>query len=147
MKKIFVLFILAVAVFTASAQRWQNPPKDNTGRQLTFYTGSLTLANTDSIAPNASHSYFVCDTLKHAKTIIVKTINAKKWDEVTFEFLCDTLTAGRVVTFSTGNYPYTSTLWTTTSGNTITVKKQKRALVTFLFDGTRWTEQSRNIQY
>lgn len=148
MKKIFLIATLAIFTLTASAQRWAGAtPGDNTGRTLTF-TGSWTksLAATDSISPNASHSYYKFLPITGAKTLIIKSNQAQTFDEVTLEFTCDTLTAGRVVTFSTGTGKKTQ-LWSTTSGNSVTVKASKQVLITFIFEGTYWAEEKRSIQY
>jgi|SRR6185369_1859150 len=149
MKKLLFAALFAVSTLTVSAQRFSATGLSggNTGADLNYFSYTRTLASTDSIRPNAFRSYYTFDTLKAAKTLIIKTFSAKKFDEVSLEFKADTLTAGRVVTFSSGSSANSSLLWTTTSGNTITVKKQKSAIVVFMFDGTYWCEKSRSVQY
>jgi|GEM_PF-2368528 len=146
MKKIFLIATLAIFTLTASAQRWQNAPADNTGRNLTFLSITKSLSSTDSIKPCGSESFYKFNAITAAKTLIIKTTEAKLWDRVTVEFTCDTLTPGRVVTFSTGTGANINTLWTSSSGNTITVKTSKKAVVTFLYDGTAWSEEKRSVQ-
>lgn len=132
----------------------QTPPRfgttkyeDNTGRVLTY--GSKTgvvLANTDSITPSYFENYYQFAPLTAAKTLTIKTTFAKLWDKTVLEFISDTLTAGRVVTFQTTstNAPI---VVTTVSGNNITAKKSKRVIIVFVFDGTVWVEAYRAVQF
>ena len=142
-KTLLVLTFIMALAYSASAQRFGTGGKyeDNTARNLTYasLTG-VTLASTDSITPKTFESFYSFSALTAAKTLKGKTTNAKLWDKATLEFTCDTLTAGRIVTFSTG-------FVTTTSGNTMTVKKSKKALIVFLFDGVAWVEESRSVQF
>lgn len=151
MKKLFILFAISLIGLAASAQRFSVKTSsggaitgDNTGGALDFKSAAVTLGATDSIAPSAFHHYFAFSTLTQAKSIVIKKTFAKKWDEAILLFACDTLTAGRVVTFTSNTY---SPLWTTTSGGTITVKASKKAIVEFIYDGTKWCEKLRSIQY
>ncbi len=144
MKKIFLIALISFATLTASAQRWQNAPKDNTGRNLTFLSVTTkTLAATDSIKPCGSESFYRFTSILGNKTLTLKTTEAKLWDRVTLEFTSDSI---RVVTFGTGSGSG-SRLWTTVSGNTIATKADKKSLITFLYDGTYWCEERRSLQY
>lgn len=143
MKKIFLIATLAIFTLTASAQRWQNAPADNTGRNLTFLTVNKLLAANDSIKPCGSESFYKCTSILANKTLTIKTTEAKLWDRVTLQFTSDSI---RVVTFGTG-WSGGSRLWTTVSGNTIATKANKKSLITFLYDGTYWGEESRSLQY
>lgn len=141
MKKIFLIAVVSLLTITANAQRFSN----NSGYLPSSASYSVVFA-TDSISPNSGESFYQFGTLTAAKTITIKSNSAKKWDKVTIEFTCDTLTAGRVVTFNTGTNPK-ALLWTTSSGNTMTVKASKKALISFIFDGTYWCEDRRSVQY
>lgn len=139
--------LITAITLSVSAQRWSNAPGDNTGRQLTFADKTVTITGHDSITPGASYTYYNFSTLTSADTILIRQHSAKKYDKVILNFLCDTLTAGRVVTIvaaGTGGY---NKAWTTSSGNTMTVKKSKHAQWVFEFNGTYWGEVSRAIEY
>lgn len=155
MKKILILFIICLANISANAQRFSTTDLfgnvsggagGNTGASLNYGSFTKTLAATDSISPAFFNSFYKCDTLRGAKTLTIKTKAAKMWDKAHLEFVADTLTAGRVVTFQTssGNKVIVAT---TSSGNTVTVKKRKKVLITFRFDGDAWIEESRSIQF
>lgn len=151
MKKFLSIAMIALtAIFIApqvSAQRFgDGRHSDNTGRVVTYVDKSVTLANTDSITPNASYSFYTITALTAAKTVGIRTTLAKKWDQVQIKFTSDTLTAGRIITFQTTSGGST-VLWTTTSGNTVTAKKSKSVVMTFIFDGTVWMEENRSIQF
>ena len=148
MKKILLVAIAIIGLTVSmSAQLWQNPPKDNTGRNLTFCSKTVTLAATDSINPGFSETYYVFAVLAEAKTIIIKTTAARKWDRVTLEFTSDGNGAGRVVTFSTISGGIINSLWTTITGDAFTVKQDKKFLIRFIYDGTQWGEESSSIQF
>lgn len=142
MKKIFsLLVILSMFCIVMDAQnssaRFSN---DATYANLPQISKTKTLASTDTVTPSAFVTYYSFSQLTAAKTLAVTISKSRLWDKLVLEFNCDTLTAGRVVTFSTN-------FITTSSGGTITVKKSKKALVSFIFDGTAWIEQSRTVQY
>ncbi len=114
--------------------------QDNTGRVLTYKYSTPTLADAgDSVAisPNASKTIYNAAALTHAKTVKVGKVNAKVCDELIFIFTSDTLTAGRVVTFST-NF--------VVSASTLTVDASQKATISFIFDGVAWIETSRAKQ-
>jgi len=147
MKKILSLIvILGLSAVTMYAQRWDNAPGDNTGRQLTFASTTVTLATTDSISPRFSETFYTFATLTEAKTLIIKTNAARKWDRVTLEFTSDSNVGGWVVTFSTTSGGVINSLWTTDASDELNPGQSKSATITFLFDGTKWTEQTRSVQ-
>ncbi len=146
MKKIFAILAIGLFTLTVQAQRFgTGASSDNTGAAVS-YTQHLgvVLADTDSINPDAFNSFYTFAALTHAKTVKIKNTKAKKWDKTHLEFVSDTLTAGRVITFGS---TAVSPCITTTSGGTITAKTSKKVLIVFIFDGTAWVEESRSIQY
>lgn len=152
MKKILCLSLLFCSLVAATfaqstTPRFGIPPGgDNTGGSVTYTTATVTLASTDSIRPNSFNSFYKFATLTGAKALKIKTTSAKRWDRVTLYFTADTLTAGRVVTFTPTSGGIVRE-WTTTSGNTVTVKASKSVVMTFIFDGVTWAEETRSIQY
>lgn len=143
MKKIFFLLTLILSCLIVGAQ--STTPRfgtksndDNTGRVLTYKYSHVNVSPgtaTIYLKPNAWETIYQVDTLKHALTDSLSVSNAYLGDNVTFIFIADTLTAGRVVTF--GNHMKCA--------GTLTVAKQKKATATFIFDGTIWTEKCRSV--
>lgn len=147
MKKILsIIAIICVTVLSMDAQRWANAPGDNTGRQLVFASTTVTLATTDSISPRFSETFYTFATLTEAKTIIIKVNGAKKWDRVTLSFTSDNNAVGRTVTFSTTSGGVVNKLWTSDASNELTPIQSKSATITFLYDGNKWTEQTRSVE-
>lgn len=139
MKKIFLIAILGLFTLTSFSQALTPrfggpPPADNTGRNLTYISLSPTLLATDSIAPNASYTFYKFTTLAEAKTITANVKRSRKCDHIEMVFTSDG--TGRVVTFSTGFIPLT----------TLTLVASKKATINFVFDGVAWLEESRSIQ-
>jgi|ERR1019366_1459976 phage gp45-like len=142
MKKVLFLIAFTATVFTANAQRWDNSPGDNTGRNLTYSSRVKTLASTDSVYGGVSETFYVFTKITAAKTLKIKTAQAKLFDRLTLEFSADSV---RIVTFSTtynGNC-----MVNTDSGSAMTIKTNKKALIRFIFDGTCWIEEYRSVQY
>ena len=141
MKKIFSIIVLLALTVTMQAQqavaRFHN---NHSTANIVLIDKAVTLNNVDTIRPVASETYYKFTAITHAKTLDATVSSARLWDRVVLEFTCDTLTAGRIVTFG-------SHFLTTTSGATMTVKKNKKALICFYFDGEAWIEESRSVQY
>ena len=141
MKKLFaILMIMSITVLANAQQAVARFHNDHTSSNMVFIDLAPTLNNVDTIRPNASVTFYKFVAITHAKTLDATVASARKWDEVVLDFTCDTLTAGRVVTFGTH-------FKTTTSGATMTVKKSKSAIICFRFDGVAWMEESRSIVY
>lgn len=145
MKKIIISLLLGCVTLTGVAQstspRWGNPPtQDNTGRVLTYIYTAPAFVSADTIKANAYSTVVKMGTLTAAQSVVGNVTLCHAGDNLKFMFTCDTLTAGRVVTFSTN-------FITSTSGGTITVKKSKKATISFIFDGAAWVETSRAVGY
>lgn len=111
--------------------------KDNTGRVLTYKYSTPTYRATDTIVANAYETIVKMGTLTGAQTIRATLTNCKVGDKLEIMFTCDTLTAGRVVTFSTGFV---------VSASTLTVDASQKATISFIFDGVAWIETARAKQ-
>ena len=134
MKKLIIMLFAFGLSLTASAQRFGTTKKDdNTGRVLTYAYSSVTFAAVSYHKVNAFETFLNIGKLTAAHTDSINVTNAKVCDKVTLMYLCDTLTAGRVVTFGT-NFK---------SAGTFTIAKNKRGSATFIFDGVYWVENSR----
>ncbi len=86
---------------------------------------------------NAYETIVKMGTLTGAQTVRATVTNCHVGDKLEIIFTCDTLTAGRVVTFSTGFVVTASTL---------TVDQNQKATICFIFDGVAWIETSRAKQ-
>ena len=149
MKKLISVLAMITIAFTLSAQntspRWGSgpPTNDNTGRVLTYaYQTVVTTASQASlyIKPSAWNTTVKVATLTHAMTDSIQVLNAYVGDEVTVIYTADTLTAGRVVTFSSTTLnplKYVS--------STLTIPKSKKGQITFVFDGVAWIEKYRTL--
>ncbi len=141
MKKLILsLFLVSITLCVSAQQATSRFHTDQTTKNMVIVDKAVTLANTDSIAPAASITYYFFTALTHAKTLDARIAYARKCDKIVLYFTCDTLTAGRVVTFGTH-------MKTTSSGGTMTVKTSKKANIIFMFDGVAWIEESRAVQY
>lgn len=107
--------------------------KDNTGRVLTLAYITPSFASSYAIVANASKTFVKMAELTGAQTLTATVTKCQVGDELHVMFLCDTLTAGRVVTFSTN----------LKASGTLTVAKNKRAAIHFVFDGTYWVATGR----
>lgn len=138
MKKLFsIISIVCLLAFTASAQRFGTAKnQDKTGRVMTYDYSAVTFASVLHHKPNASETFYKIGKLTGALTDSISITNAKVCDKVVLMFECDTLTAGRVVTFGT-NY---------VSAGTLTVDKNQKATISFVFDGVAFVETSRAKQ-
>ena len=139
MKKIFLVASIALLTVGAFAQstspRFSNPPRDNTGRNLTFESYTRVYVAADTINPKASNTYYTFSTLTGARTVAVGVKSSYKYDKVTMIFTSDG--TGRTVTFGTNFVPYATTLVLVAS---------KQATVEFIFDGAKYVELARTIQ-
>lgn len=139
MKKIFLAAILGLLTISSYAQsttpRFKNPPKDNTGRNITYEYYTPAYVASDTLAPKASHTFYKFATLSGARSIAVNVLKSYQFDELTMVFTSDG--TGRVITFAAGITPYTTTL---------TLIASKQATVHFIFDGATYVEVSRTIQ-
>lgn len=149
MKKFLSIFAAFLIIGAVSAQstspRWGSgpPTNDNTGRILTYnYTTVVTTASQAGlyIQPSAWKTIVKVSTLTHAMTDSIQVKNAYVGDEVTVIYTADTLTAGRVVTFSSTTL---NPLKYVTA--TLTVPKSKKGSITFVFDGVAWIEEYRSL--
>jgi len=111
--------------------------KDNTGRVLTYKYESVTYTATDTVVANAYETIWKMGTLTGAQTLRATVTNCHVGDKLEIMFTCDTLTAGRVVTFSTGFV---------VSASTLTVDASQKATISFIFDGVAWIETARAKQ-
>lgn len=142
MKAILLAILLVTASLCSNAQRFT--ALDPSGSSLTYRSVSKTLNHKDSVAPNSYRTFYQFGVLTQTDTVGITNTTSKKWDKVTIELTCDTLTAGRTVLFATNSK---SPVFTTVTGSNITVKKSKKAIIVFIFDGTAWIEESRSIQF
>lgn len=134
MKKLLTLFVLVAITVTASAQRFGTPPAgDNSGRILTYTYNAKAYASTLALKPNASEATFNVDSLTGAMTVTISTTAAQKCDKVYILFKSDSATAGHIVTFTTGTAP----------SATLTVDKNQRAGILFMYNGGVWIEVAR----
>lgn len=140
MKKLFsIISIVCLFAFvnTANAQRFgTGKNNDKTGRVMTYDYSAVSYAAVLHHKPNASETFYKIGKLTGALTDSISIKNAKVCDKVVLMFECDTLTAGRVVTFGT-NY---------VSAGTLTVDKNQKATISFVFDGVAFIETSRAKQ-
>ena len=142
MKKIFTVLAIIGMVFTLSAQittpRFGTTAgRDNTGRVTTYAYSAPVYAATYTVNANASETFVKMGTLTGAQTVTANVTNSHVADKLVFMFTADTLTAGRVVTFST-NIVYTAA--------TFTVDASQKATASFVFDGVKWIETGRAKQ-
>jgi hypothetical protein len=142
MKKLFsLLFLLALTscVFAQSTQpRFGTAKNQNqTLAPMTAKYVSPVFANSYVVVANAYESIYKMPSLTHAQTLTATLTNCFAGDKLTLLFTCDTLTAGRVVTFSTGFV---------VSASTLTVDASQKAAMYFVFDGVAWIETSRAKQ-
>lgn len=139
MKKIFLIAIVSLLSIASYAQsttpRFKNPPKDNTGRNITYEYYTPAYVASDTIGPKASHTFYKYATLTGARAIAVNVKKSYQFDKISMVFTSDA--TGRVVTFGAGFVPYTATL---------TLIASKQATVEFIFDGAAWVETTRTIQ-
>lgn len=142
MKNVLFLLVALVAFVAANAQsttpRWgSGPNNDNTGRVLTWNYKTVTdAAGADSVTlvPGAYNT-----TVRVALTdsIFFKSPSVKQ------SFAADVLTivasgsSGAKVKFAGTNF---------ISAGTATLSSLGRAVITFIFDGAKWVEQSRVVQ-
>lgn len=141
MKKTFLIAIIGIVTMfnTVSAQRFGTKTSDdNTGRTLTFVSKSITIGSTDSIAPNASHTYYTIPVAA-AKTLHIKNTNAQKWDVVTIQFTADATT--RLMTL-TG-----TAMLSDINRDTISVMSSRVATLEWYYNGTKWVQQHRYQQH
>jgi hypothetical protein len=137
MKKFITLLALAALAFTTvDAQRFGTPPAgDNTGRTLTYAYSTKAYAATLALRPNAYENIYKVDSLTGTMTVTISTNSISKvCDRTTIMFVSDSATAGHVVTFSTGTAP----------SATLTVDKNQRAAIEFIFNGGVWIEVARS---
>lgn len=142
MKKIFAFFIMLAISFSMQSQSiiprfGTTPANDNTGRILTYKYVNATFANSYSVNANAYETIVKIGTLTHAQTLTATLTNCHLGDKLEIVFTSDTLTAGRVVTFSTG-FVF--------SAATLTVDASQKATICFIFDGIAWIETCRAKQ-
>lgn len=136
MKKLFLLLIFAISFFTAATA--QTSPLNTVPRGGENFLDQRTVINQSYASvlyqqPASYYNVYKIGKLTGALTDSTTLTNARIGDVMTLMFLCDTLTAGRVVTFGNNYY----------SAGTLTVAKNKTAAVTFIFTGTIWTETAR----
>lgn len=142
MKKLFLLAILFISVSCLTAQsiapRWGSgpPTNDNTGRVLTYIKLTKSFASTVYVLPNAFETIVSMGSLTGAQVDSASVTNAYFGDKLIYCFAADTLTAGRVVTFSGA----------LKSAGTFTIAKSKKGTITFVFDGVAWIEEARAKQ-
>ena len=138
MKKIFALMSLALTTLFVSAQSTSPmfgipPSGDNTGGSITYSYAKKAYTATLALKPTAFDNIYRVDTLTGAMTVTLATAAGYVGSRVEMTFICDTLTAGRVVTFTTG----------TKNSGTLTVAKSKHATIGFIFNGLYWVELTR----
>ncbi len=141
MKKIILIAIVGLFVMAnvAEAQRgWANSPADNTGRNLVFYSKAITIGSVDSIAPNASESFYTIPVAA-AKTLTIKNTNAKLWDKVHIQFTADA--TSRLMTL-TG-----SKMLSDINRDTISVMSSRISFVEWYYNGTKWVQYNRYQQH
>lgn len=135
MKKIIFLALLAFSL-SASAQiatpRFGTTAgRDNTGRVLTYGYSAPAYASTITVVPNAYETIYKVGTLTGNPSVVCTVTKAHVGDKVVFLFL--TSGAARTVTFGTGMI----------ASATLVVDSAQNASATFVFNGTKFLEQSR----
>lgn len=139
MKKLIFASIFLLATLAVSAQRFGvGANQDNTGRTLTYQYKSITIASTDSIAPNGFESFYVIPVAA-AKTLHIKKTNAKIADRCTIKFTADATT--RLLTM-TGN-----DMSSDINRDTVSVMSSRSTILTYFYDGTKWYEMHRYQQH
>lgn len=146
MKKFLSIIAIILITTVVNAQsvlpRWGGgpPTNDNTGRILTYSFGKTVITSSSTAIlyhkPNAFQTFIITDSLRHAITDSSSINNAYAGDQLILRYSSDSLAAGRVVTF--GNHMI--------SAGTLTVDKNQKACITFIFDGVAWIETGRAKQ-
>jgi hypothetical protein len=144
MKKLFSICLIFAATMLMTAQstlpRWGSgpPTNDNTGRVLTYQYTQVT-AGTAAIEylknPRSFMNIWAIDSVRHIETDSAAIVNAYVGDELIIRYSCDSAAAGHIITF--GNH--------LKGAGTLTITKNKKATICFIFDGVAWTEKSRTI--
>jgi hypothetical protein len=140
MKKfILIAAIGIITAFTASAQRFGSRAGDDyTGRSLTLKSYTVTIGSTDSIAPNASFTFYKM-AVAGAKTLHIKNTNAQLWDRCHIQFTADATT--RLITL-TG-----TAMLADINRDTISVMSSRTSFVEFYYNGTKWVQCNRYQQH
>jgi hypothetical protein len=141
MKKFLFSFaiIASLSIITASAQRFGAAPAgDPTGQSVTYVSKSITIGSTDSISPNASFSYYTIPVAA-AKTLIIKNLNAQKWDRCLIQFTADATT--RLITLQG------TKMLSDINRDTISVMSSRSSTVEYYYNGTKWVQITRYQQH
>lgn len=139
MKKYILLALFSLGVLASSAQHTNarfSPPKDNTGRSLSYKLLTPTYAATVYVQPSNYETVVLADTLTGAQLDSASVTGAWVGDRLTYIFQSDTASGGHVVTF--GNNMITS--------GTLTVDGSQKASIQFIFDGVAWIACGREKQ-
>lgn len=143
MKK-FITFLALTFVFSGcvfaqfTTPRFSTTPNgNNTGSGLTYKYSTVTFTSPYAVPSNAYETIVKMGTLTAAQTLTATVTSCHVGDKLEIIFTADTLTAGRVVTFSTGFI---------VSASTLTVDASQKATISFIFDGVAWIETARAKQ-
>lgn len=139
MKKLILLALIGISALAASAQHTTarfSPPKDNTGRSLSYKLLTPTYAAVVYVQPSNYETIVLADTLTGTQTDSASVTGAWVGDRLTYIFQSDTASGGHVVTF--GNHMVTS--------GTLTVDAEQKASIQFIFDGVAWVACGREKQ-
>jgi hypothetical protein len=139
MKKITLLLAFTLSVLFIQAQsttpRFGVPPRDNTGRVLTYrYVAVTDAAGADSITlnPRAWENIYVFNLVD---SIYLKTpgvTNSYCGDII--KIILEGTTSGNKIKLNSG--------WIYTSSS-FAVSTKKKGVISFIFDGTNWVETGR----
>jgi hypothetical protein len=143
MKKIFLAMVLLAAAFGVSAQ--STAPRfgtaknqDNTARVLTYaYITGIDATGPDTLktVPAAFHTYYRLSTVADSTGInITSTVQSYAGDLIT---VVASGSSGGFVKFIGSNWLSTGKATLSTTG---------RAVINFVFDGSKWVEASRQVQ-
>jgi hypothetical protein len=141
MKNLLFSLILLFAFVGVNAQSTSprfgtTKNSDNTGRVLTYKVATVTdAAGADSvvIAPNAFETIYKVAALDSLTFKSPTVVNSYYGDQITLQV---TGTSGDLIKF-------TGTNWV--SAGTATLSSGLNAIITFIFNGAKWVEQSRVV--
>jgi hypothetical protein len=141
MKKIILIAIsiltVSICVAQPSLPRFGvRPNEDNTGRVLKYEYRTPAASTNMTVSPNAYKSVISFTNLTVSPTMTVSAVNGKICDELI-------VIIGGVASQS---ITFVGAVTTTGASNVLTALAAKRAVIRFIFDGTRWLELSRAIQ-
>jgi hypothetical protein len=136
MKKIFSLLLISAFALSLSAQQGYRytivPGIDNRYLETFKEVKAIAFASTITVAPTQEETTYDFATLTGAMTVNATLTPCFTGDRMACMFLSNG--SDRIVTFNTGF----------TANGTLTVPASNRSIITFVFNGVKWIETSRN---